>query len=292
METFSALLIISMAAFSLYPLIFGKRATISLVLANLFVFSAVLYLYFTSRGDFYSVMQDLIFYPSDVLSPRAYTMLTSAFLHFAPLHIFMNLVFLFLLGFPLEIKAGARKVVVVYLISAVGGSMLYAVLSPGNVPALGASGAISGLLGALVALYPRDEIPMFVGPIFLTRTPVYLAAAVFLLTEAGYSFVGGGNIAHTAHIGGLIAGMATGAIVSKIPIGEERRRSYAALRELATTEPLREIYENIERADNEDVRRAWAEELVKEAKCPVCGGHLRMEGNRVECSCGYSLRLQ
>ena len=292
MEAISALLIISMAVFSLYPLIFGKRATISLVLANLFVFSVVLFLYFTSRGNFYAVMRDLIFYPSDILSPRAYTMLTSAFLHFAPLHIFMNLVFLFLLGFPLEIKAGARKVVLVYLISALGGSILYAALSPANVPALGASGAISGLLGALVALYPRDEIPMFVGPIFLTRTPVYLAAAVFLLTEAGYSYIGGGNIAHTAHIGGLIAGMATGAAVSKIPFGKGGHESYAGLRELATTEELREIYENIERADNEEIKRAWAEEFVKEAKCPVCGGQLSIDGNRVKCSCGYSLRMQ
>ncbi len=292
METLSIILILIMLFFSAYPLITNKRATISLVLANIVLFSVVIVLYFHWKTSFYPVVSDLVFFPTDLTGSRFYTSITAAFLHTAPMHILMNLIFLFLLGFPLEIKAGSRKVVIVYLISAVGASILYAVLSyPKNIPALGASGAISGLMGALVALYPRDEIPMFLGPIFLTRTPVYLAALIFLVTESAYAFVSpGDNIAHTAHIGGLIAGMAVGAATSRIVI-KKRKTDYSSLKALAKTPELREILEKILEEENEDVAQAWLEEFVDAARCPKCSGKLKIEGNKISCGCGYKLKL-
>ncbi len=291
MEALSLLLIISIILFLLYPIITGKRAVLSLLFANFLVFSVILILYFQWRGEFYRVLYDMIFFPSDLMGSRAYTWLTSAFLHIGPMHILMNMAFLFLLGFPLEIRAGSRKVIAVYVISALGGSFLYAILSMDNVPALGASGAVSGLMGALLALYPRDEIPMFLGPIFLMRTPVYLAALVFFITEFAYAVVStGDNVAHTAHIGGLLAGMFTGALVSRVVI-RKRRPRYGFLGELAKTPELRELLKNIEGEDNEDVARAWLEEFVKEAKCPRCGGPLQLKGNEISCSCGYRLRI-
>jgi membrane associated rhomboid family serine protease len=291
METLSLFLIILIIIFLAYPFITDRRATLFLVSINFLIFSVMIFLYFQYKPLFYPVLKDLIFYPSDMEGARAYTMISSAFLHISPMHILMNMVFLFLLGFPLEIKAGSRKLIVVYVLSAIGGSFLYAILSNGDVPALGASGAISGIMGALLALYPRDEIPMFLGPIFLTRTPVYLAAAVFLLTEFAYAVTySGDNIAHTAHIGGLIAGMVVGAFVSKIGV-EKRPRRYENLGELASTPELRKLLKNIENEENEDVARAWLEEFVKEARCPRCGGELQLKGNEISCSCGYRLRI-
>lgn len=289
METFSILLILIIILFSAYPLITNKRATISLVLANISIFFLMLFLYFYFRSSFYPVLSDLIFFPGDLGSYRIYTSITSAFLHIAPMHILMNLIFLFLLGFPLEIKAGSRKVIAVYLVSAIGASALYA--ATGNTAALGASGAISGLMGALVALYPRDEIPMFLGPIFLMRTPVYLAALVFLVTESAYAFIStGDNIAHTAHIGGLIAGMLVGAGASKLVI-KKKKKDYSPLKELAKTPELQKILEKIKGEENEEIAQAWLEEFVDAAKCPKCGGKLRIDGNSIVCECGYRLRL-
>ena len=291
METLSIILILFIILFSAYPIITGKRATLFLVSINFLIFTAMIILYFQSKPLFYPVLHDLIFFPSDMYGIRAYTMITSAFLHIGAMHILMNMVFLFLLAFPLEIKAGSRMVMVVYLLSAIGGSFLYAILSPADIPALGASGAISGIMGALLSLYPRDEIPMFLGPIFLTRTPVYLAAIIFLVTEFAYAMTyTSDNVAHTAHIGGLIAGMAVGALVSRINI-EKKPRRYGNLRELARTPELKALLERIENEEDEDVAMAWLEEFVKDAKCPRCGGPLQLNGNEISCSCGYRLKI-
>ncbi len=291
METLSIILILFIILFSAYPIITGKRATLFHVSINFLIFTAMIILYFRFKPMFYPVLNDLIFFPSDMYGIRAYTMITSAFLHIGVMHILMNMVFLFLLAFPLEIKAGSRMVVVVYLLSAIGGSFLYAILSPADIPALGASGAISGIMGALLSLYPRDEIPMFLGPIFLTRTPVYLAALIFLVTEFAYAMTyTSDNVAHTAHIGGLIAGMAVGALVSRVHVDKKPRR-YGNLRELARTPELKALLERIENEEDEDVARAWLEEFVKDARCPKCGGPLQLNGNEISCSCGYRLKI-
>ena len=298
METLSIILILVMGASVAYPIIFNKWGTVSLIIGNTLVFSAVLGLSMLGyNGTFYRVVMDLIFFPSDLTSYRIYTTMTSSFLHVAPMHIFMNLVFLFLLGFPLEIKAGSRLVALLYLPSAIGGSILYALLAPENTPALGASGAISGLLGALVALYPRDEIPMFLGPIFLRKVPVFIVAAVFLLMEGAYSFASGSsdNVAHTAHIGGLIAGMAVGAVISKMAFrgGRPSGMSVKGLEELAVNEELREMLHKIENEKNPEIRDAWLEEFASSSNCPKCRGSLRIEGKKILCeSCGWERRIE
>lgn len=291
METVSLIFILIMAVSSAYPLIKGKRAVIFLVSGNFAVFFGMIFLYFTWISEFYHVLYDLIFFPSDLVGLRIYTSISSAFLHIDPMHILMNMVFLFLLGFPLEIKAGSRKVIIVYLLSAIGGSFLYALLSPSNTPALGASGAISGLMGALLALYPRDEIPMFLGPVFMRRVPVYFAAGIFFVTEVAYALVSSGDgVAHTAHIGGLVAGMLVGMAVSKFSL-KKRRHDFSRLMEIADTDELKEMVKMIENEDNEDVAMAWLSEFLKSARCPKCGGELSMNGNEIRCSCGYRIRI-
>ncbi len=296
MQVYSLIPILIILSFLTYTLLKNKRAVICLVLANIFIFSFFI-VSFRVVGPERSIktLIDLMFFPSDMLGYRAYTAITSAFLHIEPMHILMNMIFLFLLGFPLEIKAGPRKVVVIYLISAVGASFLYAALSyPDNIPALGASGAIAGLMGALVALYPREEIPMFLGPIFLLRTPVYLAAMIFIVTETAYAFAStGDNVARTAHIGGILTGMVVGAIFSKFAFNlKTHTKKYGALRVLADTPELAQILDRIEEEDNEEIARAWVEEFIKEVRCPVCGKDLRLEKEKLRCDCGYILNLR
>ncbi len=296
METLSIFLILVMGASLAYPLIFNRYGTVSLSIGNLMVYFAILGADLLGKSALaYRTVLDLIFFPSDLTTYRFYTTMTSSFLHIAPMHIFMNLVFLFLLGFPLEIKQGSRRMAALYLPSAIGGSILYALLSTGNTPALGASGAISGFLGALVALYPRDEIPMFLGPIFLRRVPVFVVAIVFLLMEGAYAFTTNDNVAHTAHIGGLIAGMLVGAASAKIGFKKKEARaiSTAGLRELAHSDEAKEMLERIEGETDPEIRDAWLQEFADTVACPRCNGVLEIKGNRISCSrCGWERRIE
>jgi membrane associated rhomboid family serine protease len=296
METLSIILILIMGASVAYPIITDKWGTVSLVVGNLVVYFSLMAVQLMGKdGLFYGTVMDLIFFPSDLHSYRIYTTVTSAFLHIGPMHIFMNLVFLFLLGFPLEIKQGSRRTVALYIPSAVGGSILYALLSQGNVPALGASGAIAGFLGALVALYPRDEIPMFLGPIFLRRLPVFIVAGVFLIMEGAYAFSVSDNVAHTAHIGGLIAGMAVGALSSKIAFRkkEPAKVSVDGLKDLAHTEEAVEILERLENEDNPEIREAWLHEFADTVACPKCNGVLEIKADRISCPrCGWERKIE
>ncbi len=296
MQFFSLIPVLIILLFLTYITITNRRAVICLVLANVMIFSFfILSFRIMEHEQSINTLIDLMFFPSDIFGYRFYTTVTSAFLHIDPMHILMNLIFLFLLGFPLEIKAGSRKVVIVYLISAVGASFLYAVLSyPNNTPALGASGAIAGLMGALVALYPKDEIPMFLGPIFLLRTPVYLAAMIFIITETAYAFAStGDNVARTAHIGGIMTGMVVGAALSRFAFKlKVHTKRYGVLEVLANTHELKRMLDRIKEEDNEEVARAWAEEFIKEARCPLCGRDLRLEKDEVGCDCGYRIKLK
>ena len=296
METLSILLILVMGISVAYPLIFNRWGTVSLVLGNIIVYASLLFLAIIGMQEmFYNTVKDLIFFPSDLYSYRIYTTMTSAFLHIAPMHIFMNLVFLFLLGFPLEIKQGSRRMAALYIPSAVGGSILYGLFSQGNVPALGASGAIAGFLGALVALYPRDEIPMFLGPIFLRRVPVFIVAAIFLMMEGVYMFSVSDNVAHSAHIGGLVAGMAVGAVSSRIVWKKKgpAKVSVNGLKGLAHSEEAKHMLEKLEGEDNPEIREAWLQEFADTVACPECNGVLEINGNRISCPmCGWEQRIE
>jgi membrane associated rhomboid family serine protease len=123
---------------------------------------------------------------------RWYEAITSAFLHASPLHILLNMMTLVIVGPTLERALGSVRFAAVYLISALGGSVGYYLLAPANSLAVGASGAIFGLLGAwFVAARLRGwpAQPM---------TGLLVINLLFSFTVSG--------IAWQAHIGGLVAG--------------------------------------------------------------------------------------
>jgi len=129
-----------------------------------------------------------------------YRLLTSAFLHEPPgsgvglLHIAFNMWALIVVGPSLERALGRVRFIAVYLVSALGGSVLFYLLAPANEPAIGASGAIFGLFGAWFVLSRRLRLD--------ARMIVGLIAVNLLI-----SFTVSG-IAWQDHIGGLIAGSA------------------------------------------------------------------------------------
>ena len=143
--------------------------------------------------------------------------LTSMFLHGSWLHLLGNMWFLWIFGNNIEDSMGPGRFVVFYLVCGVAAALLQVVMDPDSaIPMVGASGAISGVMGAYLVLYPRVRVYAMV-PIGLFPVSVALPAWTMLLYWAFIQFVGGltglmsearGGVAFWAHVGGFVAGVA------------------------------------------------------------------------------------
>jgi membrane associated rhomboid family serine protease len=137
---------------------------------------------------------------------------TSMFLHAGFLHIAGNMLFLWIFGDNVEDFFGHFTYLLFYLVCGIGAGLLHIFFNLGStVPALGASGAISGVMGAYMLLYPRERILTLVF-IFLVPIPaVFILGYWFLLQFLGgiHALGGGasGGVAVWAHVGGFILGM-------------------------------------------------------------------------------------
>ncbi|PYS91941.1 MAG: rhomboid family intramembrane serine protease [Acidobacteria bacterium] len=145
------------------------------------------------------------------------TLLTSMFMHGSIMHIFGNMLFLWIFGDNLEDRMGHARYLIFYLVCGVIASLAHVastVMFGGNqiVPSLGASGAISGVLGGYVLLFPRRQVRVILFR-FLTTVPAYVALGIWFLFQliSGIGLLGGGaeadGVAYAAHIGGFIAGL-------------------------------------------------------------------------------------
>ncbi len=129
--------------------------------------------------------------------------ITSMFLHADFAHILFNMFVLFMFGTVLERRVGIAWFLLVYFISGICGSLGFELLSEPGIYAVGASGAIYGILGALVVLAPRMTIYFYGIPM-----PMYIAGIVYAVIEL--VFLGrADNIAHSAHLLGLVGGFIT-----------------------------------------------------------------------------------
>ena len=127
---------------------------------------------------------------------QVWRLLTCAFLHGGIVHIFCNMYALYALGPQIEILFGRVKYIIIYLLSAIGGSLLSYKFSPSSL-SIGASGAIFGLFGAMVVfvLKYKDRIPK--------RVLNNLFGVIILNLLIGFNLQGIDNF---AHIGGLLVG--------------------------------------------------------------------------------------
>lgn len=142
--------------------------------------------------------------------------LTSMFLHGGWFHILSNMWILIIFGDNIEDRMGGMRYLFFYLLSGTVAALSQAFLYPtSTIPMVGASGAIAGVLGAYLVLYPRARIASLV-PIFFIFTVVELPALVFLgfwfvsQLFQGWLALGGadlGGVAWWAHIGGFIFGL-------------------------------------------------------------------------------------
>jgi membrane associated rhomboid family serine protease len=141
-----------------------------------------------------------------------YPPLTSMFLHGSWLHLIGNMWFLWLFGNNVEDSMGRVRYLAFYLLCGLAAATAQTFINPSSiVPMVGASGAISGVMGAYVILYPRVRVHMVVFLfIFITRivVPAYLMLGYWFLLQllGGSAAQGEGGVAFWAHVGGFVAG--------------------------------------------------------------------------------------
>jgi membrane associated rhomboid family serine protease len=149
-----------------------------------------------------------------------FTLFTSMFMHGGFAHIAGNMLFLWIFGDNIEDRLGHVKYVIFYLLCGVIASLSH-VFATGVfadsqnsllVPSLGASGAISGVLGGYILLHPKRRVTVILFR-FLTAVPAYVAIGIWFAFQliSGLGMLGGGSqqggVAYAAHIGGFIAGL-------------------------------------------------------------------------------------
>jgi len=143
--------------------------------------------------------------------PVYFNFLSSMFMHGSIAHIFGNMLFLWIFGDNLENLIGHVRYAVFYLICGFAAAAGQVLLSPDSIiPMLGASGAISGVLGGYVLLFPTRQVSVIIFRIF-TTVPAYVAIGIWIVYQVvlGYfSDPGSGGVAYAAHIGGFVAGFA------------------------------------------------------------------------------------
>jgi len=167
-----------------------------------------------------SIVWTYAFHP---FHPTLRSYITASFLHGGWLHIIFNMWFLWLAGTILEDTWGRVVYPIFYLVCGALGFVIHGVVFPGSlVPALGASGAIAGLMGAFLARFPKTNIRLawilFLKPIKF-NVPAYIILPLWLLIEVFWGAVfaaarAEGGVAHWAHIGGFAFG-ALGALLLK-----------------------------------------------------------------------------
>lgn len=154
------------------------------------------------------------FRPGD---PSLLTLFSAMFLHAGWMHLAGNMLFLYIYGDNVEHRLGRRNYLLVYLGTGIAATLFFAIFVPGSqVPLIGASGAISGVLGCYFIWFPRNKIKVFVFlfPIFMNTVlvPARWVLGFYLLVDNLIPFLinggGGSGVAHGAHLGGFFAGAA------------------------------------------------------------------------------------
>lgn len=148
------------------------------------------------------------------------TLITSMFMHGGIAHIFGNMLFLYIFGDNLEHTMGHVRYAIFYLVCGIIASLAHVITTamlatdPSSllIPSLGASGAISGVLGGYILLHPKRRVTVILFR-FLTDVPAYVAIGIWFAFQliSGLGILGGGSqqggVAYGAHIGGFIAGL-------------------------------------------------------------------------------------
>ena len=153
--------------------------------------------------------------------PVYFNFLSSMFMHGGIMHIFGNMLFLWIFGDNLENLVGHIRYGVFYLLCGFAAAVAQILTGPDSIiPMLGASGAIAGVLGGYVLLFPKRPVRAIVFN-FMTTVPAFVAIGIWIVYQIvlGYfSNAASGGVAYAAHVGGFVAGIV---LIKLFAIGRE-----------------------------------------------------------------------
>ena len=203
----------------IFNFLFSAKATSFLVLINIlcFIFVVALSVY---SPDFVS---QLIRYPSDFLSVRAYSLITSGFIHGDFMHLFWNMIFLFIFGRVVERKVGSRKLILIYFLALLISQVLdsIALMALGiDTGSIGASGAIMGLVSAAILLDPFYFTHLLIIPV-----PIMVIGWILIFDNLmNVGQIINSSVGYIAHLAGFIsigfiAGFLSGADKARLKKG-------------------------------------------------------------------------
>ena len=194
--------------------------TVALLAVNIAVFAYEVSL---TEAEFLALLNRWAFVPArlaaDPSSPEVWlTLVTAMFVHGGWLHLGGNMLYLWIFGNNVEDRLGRVRFVVFYLAAGIAATLVHMLVEgPQDIPLVGASGAIAGVLGAYLLLFPRAHVLVLI-PIFfiieLARVPAAFVIGFWFLLQVlqGLGSItpgaAGGGIAWWAHVGGFVAGMA------------------------------------------------------------------------------------
>ena len=160
--------------------------------------------------------EQLLFAPHGIsLGQAMVPLFTSMFLHGGWLHLLGNMLFLWVFGGAVEEALGHFHYLIFYLVCGVGSALAHTAFNLGSkVPTIGASGAISGVMGAFIILFPRSRVTTLIPALLLFFTvhiPAYLMLGYWFLLQffsgvASLKMTDQGGVAWWAHVGGFVLG--------------------------------------------------------------------------------------
>lgn len=295
---FISFIIVIIIIFSILFPIFKKFSFIqSIVISNFVIFFMTTFSSPNLMPSHSIIFKELAFNPIYFKNiPKLYTLITSMFIHYDVWHILGNMIALLFIGIPFEYRVGRIKISAIYILGGIFATIFFTLANFGERMLLvGASGAIFSILGGFAVSFPRDKIlvPIPFPIIFFVRMRVITAAIIFAILQIIFSLTSqyyGGNIAYLAHLGGLIGGVA----IAKILIKEKKvieKFDYSIIKNFLETERQKEIFRKIEEAIEPEIKEAWFSYLLKDLRCPRCGGRLEVKNGKIYCKkCGYVIK--
>lgn len=194
----------------------SNRRTFPIITYALIALNVLMFLVELSNGD--AFINQWSFVPSRFAanpSGQFLTIFSSMFMHAGWIHIGGNMLYLFIFGDNVEDRLGHLRYLIFYLLCGIAASFAQYLVSIGSsVPNLGASGAIAGVLGAYIIMFPGERVRVLMGYAVVQMSALVVIGFWILLqvisslsTFTASSQTGGGGVAYMAHIGGFLAGI-------------------------------------------------------------------------------------